>query len=121
MMDNGADRTAQSSSEHPDIVDNIAATSTHLDFTSHGYQSHLTAPPPTVEQPRHVPSGGDLETYVPSLPTGWAIGGQSSTAQAPKKVAPVKKDATEQPKKKTTRHKLPKDAVAGKSHTDDVS
>jgi signal recognition particle subunit SRP72 len=95
------------------------ATSAHLDFISNGYKSHLNAPPATLEQPRHVPAEGELESYVPSLPTGWAVGGQKAT-QAPKKVAPVKKETVDKPKK-GTRHKLPKGAVAGKPSNEDVS
>lgn len=101
-------------------MENINATATHLDFTSHGYQAHLSGPPASVEQPRHVPTADELESYVPSLPTGWATGGQSSI-QPPKRVVPVKKEVEEKPKKKTTRHRLPKDAVAGKPFTEDVS
>ena len=101
-------------------MENINATGTHLDFTSHGYHAHLSGPPASVEQPRHVPTEDELESYVPSLPTGWATGGQSSV-QPPKRVVPVKKEVEDKPKKKTTRHRLPKDAVAGKPFTEDVS
>jgi len=109
--------TFQSSSEHPDILENISATSAHLDFISSGYHSHLSAPPSTVELPRHIPSEGELESYVPSLPSGWAIGGQkpAQTKQAPK----IKKEVVEKPKK-GPRHRLPKDAVAGKAVNEDV-
>lgn len=100
-------------------MENLSATSAHLDFTSHGYHSHLTAPPPSVDQPRHVPNADDLESYVPSLPTGWATG-SLGPAQAQKKAAAVKKEVPEKPKKTGARHKLPKDAVAGKSFTEDV-
>ena len=108
---------AQSSSEHPDILENISATSAHLDFISSGYHAHLSAPPSTVELPRHIPSEGELESYVPSLPSGWAVGGQkpAQTKQPPK----VKKEVVEKPKK-GTRHRLPKDAVAGKAVNEDV-
>lgn len=109
--------TSQSSSEHPDVLENISATSAHLDFISSGYHSHLSAPPSTVELPRHIPSEGELESYVPSLPSGWAVGGQkpAQTKQAPK----VKKEVVEKPKK-GPRHRLPKDAVAGKAVNEDV-
>jgi signal recognition particle subunit SRP72 len=109
--------TSQSSSEHPDILENISATSAHLDFISSGYQSRLSAPPSTVELPRHIPSEGELESYVPSLPSGWALGGQkpAQTKQAPK----VKKEVVDKPKK-GTRHRLPKDAVAGKAVNEKV-
>jgi len=109
--------TFQSSSEHPDILENISATSAHLDFISSGYHSHLSAPPSTVELPRHIPSEGELESYVPSLPSGWAIGGQkpAQTKQVPK----VKKEVVEK-SKKGPRHRLPKDAVAGKAVNEDV-
>lgn len=109
----------QSSSEHPDILENLSATSAHLDFISNGYKSHLSAPPATVDHPRHVPAEGELETYVPSLPTGWAVGGQTATP-APKTAVSVKKDAAEQAKK-GPRHKLPKGAVVGKPSNEDVS
>jgi len=109
----------QSSSEHPDILENMSATSAHLDFMSTGYRSHLTAPPSTTDQPRHIPSEGELESYVPSLPTGWALGGQKPTPSQsqPKKV--VKKEAVEKPKS-GRRHKLPKGAVEGKLSDEDV-
>jgi len=109
--------TFQSSSEHPDILENISATSAHFDFISSGYHSHLSAPPSTVELPRHIPLEGELESYVPSLPSGWALGGQkpAQTKQAPK----VKKEVAEKPKK-GPRHRLPKDAVAGKAVNEDV-
>jgi len=70
-----------------------------------------------VELPRHIPSDGELESYVPSLPSGWALGGQkpAQIKQAPK----VKKEVVEKPKK-GTRHRLPKDAVAGKAVNEDV-
>jgi signal recognition particle subunit SRP72 len=110
--------TKQSSSEHPDILENMSATSAHLEFISHGYHSHLSALPATVEQPRHVPSEGELETYVPSLPSGWAVGGQKpSQAQAPKMVEAKKE--VEKPKK-AARHKLPKGAVVGNAFNEDV-
>lgn len=109
---------AQSSSEHPDILENISATSAHSDFISSGYHSYLSAPPSNADQPRHVPSEGELESYVPSLPTGWAVGGQKPTqAQPPRQ---VKKQVAEKPKK-GTRHKLPKGAELGKAVNEDVS
>jgi signal recognition particle subunit SRP72 len=108
---------SQSSSEHPDILENISATSAHLDFISTGYRSHLSAQPSTTE--RHMPSEGELESHVPSLPTGWALGGQKPTPSQsqPKKV--VKKEAAEKPKS-GRRHKLPKGAVEGKLSNEDV-
>lgn len=99
-------------------MENLSATSAHLDFTSHGYNSHLAAPPPSADQPRHIPDADDLESYVPSLPTGWATGSQG-VPQASKKVASVKKEAVD--KKKGTRHRLPKGAAADKAFTEDVS
>jgi signal recognition particle subunit SRP72 len=59
-----------------------------------------------------------LESYVPSLPTGWAAGGQKP-AQAQQPPKQVKKEVTKKPKK-GTRHKLPKGAVAGKAVNEDV-
>jgi hypothetical protein len=58
-----------------------------------------------------------LESYVPSLPSGWAVGGQkpAQSQQAPK----AKKEVVEKPKK-GTRHRLPKDTVAGKAVNEDV-
>ena len=59
-----------------------------------------------------------MESYVPSLPAGWAVGGQKPTqAQSSKQ---VKKEVVEK-SKKGTRHKLPKGAVAGKAVNEDVS
>ena len=56
---------------------------------------------------------------MPSLPTGWAIGG----VEGVKKTAPVKVAEKEKAgaKKGKTRHKLPKGAVVGKPLTEDVS
>jgi signal recognition particle subunit SRP72 len=108
----------QSSSEHPDIVDNLSATSTHLEFLSHGYHSALSAPAAQASSdlPHHTPTEGELETYVPSLPTGWATGG----VQTKKPAVPVKLETVEK-KKKKSRHALPKGAVSGKPANEDVS
>ncbi|KAI9638379.1 uncharacterized protein MKK02DRAFT_36142 [Dioszegia hungarica] len=104
-----------SSSEHPDIITNINATAAHVDFVSHGFHSHLSAPPPSQASApaSHIPSESELETFVPSLPAGWASGGAPSVAAK----APVKEAKPEQ--KKKPRHKLPKGAVVGKPFNED--
>lgn len=111
---------SQSSSEHPDIMTNVSATSAHLDFLSHGFHAHLSAPPQSQAggPASHVPAEADLETYVPSLPAGWATGGAPNTAKlartsGARQAVPVKA--------KKPRHKLPKGAVEGKPFAEDVS
>lgn len=117
----------QSSPEHPDIVDNLAATSTHLDFLSHGYHNALSLSASNVPSdiPQHVPTEGDLESYVPSLPTGWATSGvqvkKPTTAAAASASAKPSKSEVTDVKKKKSRHALPKGAVAGKPFNEDVS
>lgn len=73
----------------------------------------------------HVPSEADLESFVPSLPTGWATGGVESVvkksvaaASAPTKAGKSEKEGEQ---KKRRRHKLPKGAVEGRAFTEDVS
>ncbi|WVR05118.1 hypothetical protein IAU60_002130 [Kwoniella sp. DSM 27419] len=105
-----------SSPEHPDILTNLNATTSHIDFTQHGYRSHVAS------------SSGADESNVPSLPAGWSSGGvldakAKKPASAPgvaaatgsKSAAPVSKGR----KEGKTRHKLPKGAVAGKAFTED--
>jgi signal recognition particle subunit SRP72 len=108
----------QSSPEHPDILTNLSATTAHRDFDAHGYHQHLSGPASGTGENR-IPTDGDLETYVPGLPTGWAVGG----VEGVKKVAPVKAVTKEkvEAKKGKTRHRLPKGAVVGKPFTEDVS
>ena len=84
----------------------------------------MNVPPPTEpsassSQPAHIPTEADLESYVPSLPTGWAVGGIANTKKAPVAV-PAKKgeDAT---KKRKRKHKLPKGASESKPFNGDVS
>ncbi|RSH91272.1 hypothetical protein EHS25_009571 [Saitozyma podzolica] len=108
-----------SSPEHDDIVTNLSATTAHLDFLSHEYHAHLAAAPPANlaagSTSSHVPTEGELESFVPSLPTGWATGGVGTSKAAAKAPAPVKVE-----KKRTKpRHKLPKGAAPGKAFTQD--
>ncbi|CAD6577284.1 MAG: hypothetical protein TREMPRED_001899 [Tremellales sp. Tagirdzhanova-0007] len=105
------------SPEHPDILTNISATTVHHDFLSHLYHSYLSVPPPPdlgSETPARIPSSGDLESYVPSLPAGWAKRGLENV----KKVAP-EKDAKKEKSKGKVRHKLPKGVAPGKPFTED--
>lgn len=82
-----------------------------MDFLSHGYHSHLSNPGPShTSQPI---SDADLETFVPSLPTGWSTGGISTAAKTTAKEVKTGK--------KKPRHKLPKGAVVGKPFNEDVS
>jgi signal recognition particle subunit SRP72 len=110
----------QSSSEHPDIITNLKATTAHLDFHSHGYHSQLSAVLSDGTE-KHVPTDGELESYVPSLPTGWAIGGVENVKKAAAAPAGPSKVVTKDKTEKKTRHKLPKGAVEGKAFTEDVS
>ncbi|KAK4685474.1 signal recognition particle subunit SRP72, partial [Tremellales sp. Uapishka_1] len=101
-----SDHPSKSSPEHPDILTNLQATSSHLTFISSTYHAQLSLP-------SHVSSEAELESYVPSLPTGWA---GASTSAAPKKVVPaVKGDKIG----KKRRHNLPKGAVEGKIQNQD--
>ncbi|BEJ16066.1 hypothetical protein CspHIS471_0506710 [Cutaneotrichosporon sp. HIS471] len=102
-------------SEYDDIRTNQAATATQLAFITRDYTSHLSAPAvenPTAGLPAMTPSAGELETYVPSVPIGWATRGT-----APKPVAST--SAPEKVKRTKPRHKLPKGAVEGKPFTED--
>jgi len=113
----------QASPEHPDILENLSATSAHLDFDSHGYHTHLNAPPPVdmsaTNQSVHIPTEADLESYVPSLPAGWATGGIANAKKAP--VTVPSKKADEETKKRKRKHKLPKGASEAKPFNGDVS
>ncbi|WWC90115.1 uncharacterized protein L201_005048 [Kwoniella dendrophila CBS 6074] len=109
-----------SSPEHSDILTNLSAASSHQEFSTSTYKSHL---PST--------SGNDLESNVPSLPTGWSTGGLQKTVE--KKTALVKAPTEKKSSSSTTtniagaskgvevkrKHKLPKDAVVGKPFTED--
>jgi signal recognition particle subunit SRP72 len=68
----------------------------------------------------HVPTEADLETYVPSLPTGWATGGVEGVKKAAA-AAPAKTVKTEQTASKKRKHKLPKGASDSKPFSGDVS
>lgn len=106
----------QSSSEHPDIVQNIAATSAHVDFLSRGYHSQLGSS--QYASSSTYATDADLESNVPTLPTGWATGASSSTKKAPvAKSAPV---PTTIESKRKRKHRLPK-GVEGKPKNEDVS
>jgi signal recognition particle subunit SRP72 len=90
-------------------LENLSAATTHLDFQSHGYHAHLG---PTGSS--DLPSEADLESHVPSLPTGWAVGG----VEGVKRAAVASREAKA---KRKTRHALPKGAVEGTTFTEDVS
>ncbi|ORY33731.1 hypothetical protein BCR39DRAFT_518912 [Naematelia encephala] len=116
-----------SSPEYPDILTNLAATTAQTEFISHSFHSYLRTPAPTAENSSglasHVPAEGELESYVPSLPTGWAIGGVEGIKKAVV-AAPVKTDKDKTAdgkvaKPRKTRHKLPKGAVPGKAFSED--
>lgn len=105
----------KSSPEHADIVTNLSATTAHLEFDAHGYHSHLST---TISSTSQTPmNAADLESIVPSLPTGWSTGGLAATVE--KKTAAVKAPE-EKNKRSRPRHKLPKGAVAGNEFTEDV-
>jgi signal recognition particle subunit SRP72 len=115
----------QSSPEHPDILENLSATSAHLDFDSHGYHTHLNAPPPadpsaSSSQVAHIPTEADLESYVPSLPAGWAVGGINNVKKTPVLSASTNKGEGVT-KKRKRKHKLPKGASESKPFNGDVS
>ncbi|ORX39803.1 hypothetical protein BD324DRAFT_615041 [Kockovaella imperatae] len=111
-----------SSPEHDDIMTNISATAAHRDFHDHAYHSQLSAPRPahTADStlPTHVPAEGELESYVPSLPAGWAKGGSQPSKGTTSTSVPKKQDAKKEPTKKRT-HRLPQGAVEGKPFTED--
>jgi signal recognition particle subunit SRP72 len=60
-----------------------------------------------------TPSAGELESYVPSVPIGWATRG------AAPKPAPVASTSKAEEKRAKPRHRLPKGAVEGKPFTED--
>ncbi|WVQ98657.1 hypothetical protein IAU59_005788 [Kwoniella sp. CBS 9459] len=119
-----------SSPEHPDILTNLSATGAHTDFSTHTYRSHLNKGASTS-----AVNEADLETNVPSLPTGWSTGGLAKTVE--KKTAAAAASASVSASKSTgsgtgkdkgkgkgiaggkPRHRLPKAAVAGKPFTED--
>ncbi|ODN84734.1 hypothetical protein, variant 1 [Cryptococcus amylolentus CBS 6039] len=102
------------SPEHPDILANIAATSKRHEFDSHDYRSHLANVGSSSQV--QVPAA-EIESYVPSLPTGWATaGGLAATVE--KKTAAVKAPG-EKLERSKPKHKLPKGAVAGKPVAED--
>ncbi|OCF35430.1 signal recognition particle subunit SRP72 [Kwoniella heveanensis BCC8398] len=121
-----------SSPEHPDILTNLSATSSHTDFSTHTYRSYLHSAPARAlgadagssssTAGAAVPvNEADLESTVPSLPTGWSTGGLAKTverknaaAAAAKASAGAQGGITKKP-----RHKLPKGAVVGKPFTED--
>ncbi|KAK8869879.1 hypothetical protein IAR55_000447 [Kwoniella newhampshirensis] len=103
-----------SSPEHPDILTNLSATTSHIDFVTASYRSHLA---PSSTSTSRIPTEAELESHIPSLPTGWSsVGGlagavEKKTAAAK---APAEKRAGTKPK-----HKVPKGATVGKAYTDD--
>ena len=113
----------QSSPEHPDILTNLAATTAHLEFSSHGYHAHLSALPSGAPSSAHVPTEAELETYVPTLPSSRARGVDGLAKPAPVSAtgSPKPKNEKNAGMKRKTRHKLPKGAVEGKPFTEDVS
>lgn len=114
----------QASSEYDDIRTNQSATATQLAFITREYTSHLSAP--AVDNTASgltavTPSAGELETYVPTVPSGWARGTGSPKAApvASTSTATAKKE--EERKRVKPRHALPKGAVEGKAFSEDVS
>ncbi|WWC61202.1 uncharacterized protein I303_103782 [Kwoniella dejecticola CBS 10117] len=95
-----------SSPEHSDILTNLNATASHQTFATSTYRSHL-------------PSGSnDVESNVPSLPTGWSTGGLAKVVE--KKTAAAKPSAEKKAGgEKKRKHKLPKGAVEGKNINQD--
>lgn len=92
----------------------MSATSAHLDFLGHSYHSYLSDP-----STGYTASDLDLETNVPHLPTGWAMGGASSSKKAATQVAApagLPKNAG-----KRRKHPLPKNASKAKKAAEDVS
>ncbi|WWD15845.1 hypothetical protein CI109_100269 [Kwoniella shandongensis] len=104
-----------SSPEHPDILTNLSATTSHIDFVSTSYRSHLV--PSSTSTSTHSSTEAELESYVPSLPTGWSnVGGLAATVE--KKTAAVKAPAEKRARTKP-RHQLPKGVTVGKAFTED--
>lgn len=112
----------------------MAATAAHISFITRNYTAHLTAPvvdngPLSAGIKAYTPQQGEVESYIPTVPTGWARalaaadnGGKVSTAAAAsssKKPAAVAGAAEK--KRDKPRHALPKGAVLGKPFTQDVS
>lgn len=112
----------------------MAATAAHISFITRNYTAHLTAPvvdngPLSAGTKAYTPQQGEVESYIPTVPTGWARalaaadnGGKVSTAAAAsssKKPAAVAGAAEK--KRDKPRHALPKGAVLGKPFTQDVS
>lgn len=98
--------------EAEDIRTNLMATAAQLSFVKDEYKDKLSAP--AVENPAsgvkaYTPNAGELETYVPSVPSGWARVARA----APEK---VEKKARTKP-----RHPLPKGADGMKEAKVDVS
>lgn len=98
----------------------MSATSAHLDFLGHTYHSYLADP-----STGYTPTDVELETNVPTLPTGWATGGPSkstskATAAAAKVLAPAGPPGGTSAGKKR-KHKLPKGASEAKKANEDVS
>ncbi|WVW83191.1 hypothetical protein I302_105209 [Kwoniella bestiolae CBS 10118] len=97
-----------SSSEHSDILTNLNASSSHQTFATSTYKSHLS-------------SSNDVESNVPSLPTGWS----RSSSTDKKAITPTTatsstaKAVPEKKGEKKRRNKLPKGAVVGKPFTED--
>ncbi|WWC69534.1 uncharacterized protein I206_103476 [Kwoniella pini CBS 10737] len=95
-----------SSSEHSDILTNLNATSSHHTFATSTYRSHLPS------------TSNDLESNVPSLPTGWSSGGLAKVVE--KKTAAAKPSIEKKVAgEKKRKHKLPKGAVEGKNVNQD--
>ncbi|WVF72273.1 hypothetical protein IAT40_007085 [Kwoniella sp. CBS 6097] len=120
-----------SSPEHPDILTNLSATSAHTDFSTHSYRSHLNNGQ-SSSAGSAVVNEADLESTVPSLPTGWSTGGLAKTVEkktaAAAAAASAKATSAGAGKDKgkgaaggavKPKHKLPKGAVAGKPFTED--
>lgn len=110
------------SSEAEDIRTNMGATKGHVAFVKDEYKAQLGAQ--AVENPAsgvkaYTPTSGEVESYVPSVPAGWANAASPAAGSKPaastSKAAPV----VETKPRTKPRHRLPKGAVAGKPFTQD--
>jgi len=110
------------SSEYDDIRTNQTATAAHLAFIQRDYRQHLSAPPVEAAglKPYTVPAG-EIESYVPSIPAGWAPRGSLPKVAAVASTSTSTSAPKEEKKRAKPRHALPKGAVPGKPFTQDVS
>ncbi|KAL1411291.1 hypothetical protein Q8F55_002242 [Vanrija albida] len=111
-----------SSTEYDDIRTNQSAADTQLDFVTRDYQAQLSAP--AIESPgsgikAYTPTAADLESHVPTVPSGWSRGGVKPGDKPVPTPAPVASSSAAPKPRTKPRHKLPKGAVAGKAFTQD--